>query len=187
MLKNTSEYKRFVWELNNIINLENMENESIIFLCLGTNRVIGDAFGPVVGSALKKVGFKNNKIKIIGDLENVVTYNNINNKIKFINVNYRNSMVIVLDSALSNQSDVGRVFIQNRGLKYAESLRKKNNTVGNISIKAVVGEDSFDVNKNFSNLMDVNIKQIEYVSAIVASGIVEVMNKKENIGKNICK
>ena len=95
--------------------------------------------------------------------------------------------MIVLDSALSNQSDVGRVFIQNRGLKYAESLRKKNNTVGNISIKAVVGEDSFDVNKNFSNLMDVNIKQIEYVSAIVASGIVEVMNKKENIGKNICK
>lgn len=187
MLKNTIEYKRFVWELNNIINLKNMENKSIIFLCLGTNRVIGDAFGPVVGSALKKINFKNNNIKIIGDLENVVTYDNINNKIKFINVNYSDSLIIVLDSALSNQSNVGRVFIQDRGLKYAESLKKKNAIVGNISIKAVVGEDSFDVNKNFINLVDVTIKQIEYVSAIVVSGIVEVMNKKANNGKNICK
>ena len=76
MLKNSVEYKRFVWELRNVINLKR-KNENIVFLCIGTNMLVGDAFGPVVGSVLKKSFNDNNEIKVLGDLEDVITYCNI--------------------------------------------------------------------------------------------------------------
>lgn len=65
MLENTAEYKRFVWELNNMINLENNIKTTIIFLCIGTNRIVGDAFGPVVGSVLKKNLPINKNVQVI--------------------------------------------------------------------------------------------------------------------------
>ena len=182
MLKNTVEYKRFVWELNNFIDI----NKSIIFVCIGTSSIIGDSFGPVVGSILKNT-LKNNSAKVIGDLQNCVTYTDIHRKMNNIKKQYSNSLIIVVDSALASKANIGKVFVQNRGLKYAESLKKSNDIIGNISIKAVVGENSNNNLRNFYNLRDVSLQRIKNVSAIAANGIIEVMNKKENNGKNIYK
>lgn len=183
MLKNTIEYKRFVWEFENCIE----KNRNIVFVCIGTVSVIGDSFGPVVGTVLKKRLNKNNGIEVIGDIYNCITYDKIQNYMNQINDKYSNSLIIILDSALSNEFNIGKIFIQNRGLKYAESLKKKNSVIGNISIKAVVGENSYDRIKNFNNLRMVSYQRIHYVSNIVANGIIEVMNKKVNNGKNIYK
>lgn len=187
MLRNTVEYKRFVWELNNMIDSKNSNKTTIIFLCIGTNRIIGDAFGPVVGSVLKKNLSSNDNIQVVGDLKECVTYDNINKTVNLLTCNYQTNLVIVLDSALSCKNDIGKVFVQNRGLKYAESLKKNNSAIGNISIKAVVGENTFNKFENFNNLKNVSIKQIHQMCNLVSNGIIEVMNKKENNGKNIYK
>lgn len=186
MLKNTIEYKRFVWELNNVIQVKNAVKK-IIFLCIGTAEVIGDSFGPMVGTILKESFLENDKIEIIGDMENAVTYNIIEEKIKYIKMRYINRLIIVIDSALSVQNDVGKIFIQNRGLKYAESLKKQNRTIGDISIKAVVGKDEKNNIENFKNLKGVKVEQIQLMSYIVSKGIIDVMNKKVKNGKNIYK
>lgn len=177
MLKNSVEYKRFVWELNNIIGFNEI-NKDIIFLCIGTDQIIGDSFGPVVGTLLRKAFKENKNIKIIGDLENALTYNKIEENVSYIKENYTNNLIVVLDSALSDKHNVGKVFIQNRGLKYAESLKKQNEIIGNISIKAVVGVNSNNSMENFENLKKVPIEQIQFMSNIVSNGIVDVMNKK---------
>ena len=175
MLKETVEYKRFVWELNNIINIKNKNND-IIFLCIGTNKVIGDSFGPSVGENLKKCMQTKKNIKVIGDYENIICYANIEKIIKKIKQSYKRSLIIVLDSALSNESDIGKIFIQNRGLKYAEGLGKKNNIIGNISIKAVVGKNCNNCIKNFKQLKNASIDKIKYMSSLVSSGIIEIVN-----------
>ena len=182
MLNNMVEYKRFVWQLNNCIDL----NKNIVFVCIGTSTVVGDSFGPIVGSVLKHK-LCNDRVKVIGDLQSCITYTNIQKKMNEINNIYSNSLIIVLDSALANKPNIGKIFVQNRGLKYAESLMKQNSTIGNISIKAVVGEYSYNNYKNFYCLKNVSIQRIQQVSTIVANGIIEVMNKKENTGKNIYK
>lgn len=187
MLENTVEYKRFVWELNNVIELKNNSETTIIFLCIGTNRIVGDAFGPVVGSVLKKNLSANNNIQIVGDLKECVTYNNINKTVDLLTDDYQANFVIVLDSALSCKKNIGKVFIQNRGLKYAESLKKNNAIIGNISIKAIVGENSYNPVKNFNNLKNVSLNRIYKMCNLVSNGIIEVMNKKANYGKNIYK
>lgn len=175
MLKNSVEYKRFVWELRNIVT-SNRQNKNIVFLCIGTNMIIGDAFGPVVGSILKKYFRENHEIKILGDLEDVITFSNI--KEKFKPKIYKHDLIIVIDSALSSKSNIGKVFIQNRGLKYAESLKKNNEMIGDISIKAVVGENSNNSIINFNNLQNVSLERIHNMCNIVSNGIIDVMNKK---------
>ncbi len=201
MLKNSVEYKRFVWELSSIIDcslndkaVTNINNTTILnnyknitFICIGTNLIIGDAFGPIVGSVLKNTIGKKNRIKIIGDLKNCITYNNIKDKIKNIKKMYSNDIIIVLDSAISHKSDIGKVFIQNRGLKYGESLKKENECIGDISIKAVVCEQMYDNISNFKNLTQVSENQIQNVCSLVSLGIIDVLNKKGNFGKNIYK
>lgn len=184
MLKKCIEYKRFVWELDNVINLENI-NSNIVFLCIGTNKVAGDCFGPYVGSFLKKSFNKFYNIKVIGDLNNDITYSNIKKLERTIENEYKNSLIIVIDAALSNKENVGKVFVQNRGLKYAQCLRKQNNSIGNISIKAVVGKNANNRFINFKTLKDVSIESVQTLSNFVATGIIEVMNKKEIYGKNI--
>ena len=183
MLSDMVEYKRFVWEFNNSVDL----NKDIVFVCVGTTRLIGDSFGPLVGTVLKRMLEKNDKVTVIGDLQNCVTYKDIRDKMHSINSKYSNSLIIVVDSALADKSNIGKIYVQKRGLKYAESLKKANGVIGNISIKAVVGENCSDSMKNFYNLKDVSIQRIEYVSSIVANGIVDVMNRNENNGKNIYK
>lgn len=185
MLENMVEYKRFVWELNNTIEHRSKSN-NIIFLCLGTNQIIGDSFGPVVGSVLKKRLSDSKNVKVIGDLDNVVTYNEINECKIYLNKYCNDSLVIVLDSALSKHNDIGKVYIQNRGLRYAESLKKENDVIGNVSIKAVVGENKFNNITNFKNLQQASLQNIHNMSNIVSNGIIEVLNKKVNNGKNIC-
>lgn len=185
-MKNTAEFKRFVWELNNVINSNNLGN-SMYFVCIGTNRIIGDAFGPVVGSVLKKSLIEKSNVHILGDLDKCITYENINEVFNRSSLNSETNLVIVLDSALSNKDDIGKVFIQNRGLKYAESLKKENSVIGNISIKAVVGENTSNSAENFNNLKNVSLKQIHHMCNLVSNGIIEVMNKKEKYGKNIYK
>lgn len=187
MLKETIEYKRFVWEFNNYINQKKEKINNIVFLCLGSNMIIGDGFGPVVGTVLKKFFIKSDKVKIIGDIDNAINYSNIKKYSDNISLKYNNSLIIAIDSALSNRSNIGKIFIQNRGMKYAESLKKKNDLIGNISIKAVVGENVNSAIGNFQNLRNVSERQIFNVANIVSNGIIEVLNKKENIGKNIYK
>ena len=48
-------YNNFVCDFSNNLRqkIQDIEISKLIFLCIGTNRVIGDCFGPLVGSKLK--------------------------------------------------------------------------------------------------------------------------------------
>ena len=202
-MQNSVEYKRFVWEFENIID-QNKYCDNFIFLCIGTTSIIGDSFGPIVGRKLKEKLCNTTNIKIIGDFEKCITYNDICTNRIFKNSIFTNdniytdkfyecritkekNLIIALDSALSLQQNIGKVFVHNRGLKYAESLKKRHSIIGDISIKAVVGENRDNCLQNFNILKNASYERIEKMSSLVSKGIVEVMYKKNNIGKNICK
>lgn len=186
MLKDCVKYKRFVWELENTIKANNFY-DNIVILCIGTSLINGDSFGPKVGTMLRKNLINNKKITVIGDTRNSITYNKIKYCKNYIDREYKNSLIIAIDAALSDKADIGKIFIHNRGLKYAESLKKENELIGNISIKGVVGENVNNSIENFKNLRNASKENIYLMSYLVSKGIAEVMNKKENNGKNIYK
>jgi len=146
MLKQNKEYKRFVWELSSLMENKS-KNMNVVFMCIGTNTVVGDSVGPIVGSLLKENIQSNNKITIVGDCENNISYENIEDKIEKLNLN---SLVVVVDSALSNHENIGKIFVQNRGLRYGEGLKKTNNTIGNISIIRCNAVSKYNFYRNYS-------------------------------------
>ena len=155
--------------VNNLKNkIQNKRN--IIFCCIGTDRVIGDCIGPITGSLLKsKINSKN----IYGDLDENLTFNNINKKISEINSKFKNPFIIAVDAALSDKKNIGKIFIEDGGILIGKGLNKRKRKVGNIGIKVVVGKDYNDNDLNFKTLQNVSLNQIIYLSKIISDGIID--------------
>ena len=81
----------------------------IVFLCVGTSRILGDCFGALVGDKL--LG-KNLPIFIYGNSKCCVDAKNISKTLKLISLVHPNSLIIVVDSlATTNASLVGDVLL----------------------------------------------------------------------------
>lgn len=171
--------EEFVKNFENKLYIQkcNKDFSQIVFLCVGTDRVIGDAIGPLVGSKLKAL-FKNYNIfniNIYGSLKDNVNYINVQDTIKKINNYHKDACIIVIDSALSKKENIGKIFVSNAKTMLGKGLNKNKVEVGDISIKAVVGKDLKITKYNFKNLQDISLGLILDLSETLANGIFEVI------------
>ena len=78
--------QNFIRDFSSYIYEEKRANNylEIVFLCIGTDRLIGDCFGPLVGTKLEELLQKYNifNINIYGTLKENICYTNIEKKIK---------------------------------------------------------------------------------------------------------
>ena len=173
MYSNNLAYANFNLELNKIIEKINKKRYSnLIFVCIGSNKMVGDSLGPLIGETLYK-NLKDKKIKILGNLKNNVNSKNINQTLKNIEKEYTKPYVISIDSALSNSIEPGNVFILKKGLVPGSALKKKSIVIGNISIKAIVGKDEKNLVKNYYNLKNADYKMILKFSKNISNIILE--------------
>ena len=184
-LKSYNKYINFVDEFYNII--KNKIYDNIIFVCIGTDRITGDCFGPIVGSILlnKKIKYKIPNVQILGCLEENVNFSKIEEKVIPQILKYEKPLVISIDAALSEQCNIGKIYIKNEGMELGKSLNKHMELFGDISIKAVVGKNMKSNKENFTILQNISLNEVIRLSNLVANGIIEVMNKKNKCGKNV--
>ena len=136
-------FQEYVKNLKNELELD----REIVFFCIGTDRVIGDCIGPITGSFLKG---KFDENKVYGDLDNNLTYENIEEKMDEIYLNFENPYIgIIKDGA-----GVGKTMI----------------CKGNSSILSTMNAL---IPSKQENIFYVNelIKQINFNKYIVGSGI----------------
>lgn len=145
-----------------------------VFFCIGTDRVIGDSLGPITGTLIKQ---KYNDLNVYGELDETVTYENIRAKLDEINQKFNNPYIVAIDAALSTAENVGKIFIDNQGINFGESLGKNIGNIGNIGIKVVVGVDYNDAILNFKTLQNTNMSEIIKLSKKTFEGISILMNK----------
>lgn len=155
-----------IYNLQNVLNMKlNQINKEIVFVCIGTIGILGDSFGPLVGSYLKE----NTKFKIYGDIENnicsIKDINNIRKKLK-------NKKIIAIDSAVSDVYNIGEIFISSNTCEIGKGINKYKGQIGDITIKAVVAEKHKDISRTMENLKNVDI---EFVKELA-----------KNVGKMIC-
>ncbi len=128
--------------------------KQILFVCIGTSKVLWDSIGPLVGSYLKdKVGNQN----VLGDINN-----NICGKWDLI-YNYskiKNKFVIAIDTAISCKELSGQIFINETPITMGLALSKNKGKIGNISIKTTI----YDLNI-------VNERYVDKVSKFIGKGI----------------
>ena len=160
--------KKYIKEKKNISNL--------VFLCIGTDRMTGDALGPLVGTKLKEKLERFHNINIYGTLEKNLCCTNIDETISILKNIYINPCIIAIDSALSKKENIGKIVINDESMKIGRGLNKKKIEIGDISIKAIVGYDSKLPTHNFYTLQNVSLNEVIKMANIVTNGILSAIN-----------
>lgn len=133
------------WPLNSdclqdlICEFPPAENPPII-LCIGTDRIIGDCLGPLVGTMLKKEAGE--KLTVYGTLEKTVHALNLPDTIWQIKKKHAGRLVIAVDASLGSCENVGAVFVRPWGLKPGAGVSKDLPVAGDIAITGIVGRES---------------------------------------------
>ena len=171
-------YQKFVNDFSIVLRnkIEGLEISKLIFLCIGTDRIIGDSFGPLVGYKLKNFFSKNDNIEVIGDLERIVSLSNIENIISNIYNTYENPFVVAIDSAVYNKNRIGAIIVTNTKINVAGMYTNRKILVGDISIKGVVSRDLKNIENNLRLLQNLPLSLIMNMADTVAQGIFNVIN-----------
>lgn len=165
-----SEYESFL----NVLKSKYEAKYDVVFLCIGTDRIIGDCIGPITGSLLKnKIGDK----FVYGNLDENLTFNNVLRKVHEVKVKFSNPYIIAIDAALSDEENIGKIFVDESGISIGHGLCKRKRNIGNVGIKAVVGKDYNDRNLNFRALQNISLGQIISFSKKISDGILDTLNK----------
>lgn len=149
---------------------------NIIFLCVGTSKIIGDSLGPIIGSKLKCL--ENEFIHIYGTIEQNLNFMNAKMIIEKINSIYENPYIITIDAALSNKGRIGDITIETGYIKIGKALEKSLCFYSNINIKCIVGKVFQDKEKNLEELQKVTIDNLLILSNNISNAIINVLEKK---------
>ena len=135
------------------LNTFNPKNNKPILICIGSDLVLGDSLGPLVGTLLKK---KNVRSYIYGTLNFPITAKEVDYARTYLKQMHPNSVSIAIDAAVGSRDDVGLIRVLNKGLKPGLGVDKKLGVIGDISIVGVVAEKSVS-NHNLFNLTRLNL------------------------------
>lgn len=110
--------------------------ETIVLLCIGTDRVTGDSLGPLIGYKLTQSRL--NSIKIYGTLENPVHALNLAETTKEIYRTYSKPFIIAIDASLGTSNHLGYITLGKGPLTPGSGVKKTLLPVGDIFITGIV-------------------------------------------------
>lgn len=148
------EYEEFIFHLNR--KLKNI-NKEIVYVCIGSSKIIWDSVGPRVGTLLK-----NEMNNVIGDMK----INFSCKKDYILNYNYlKNKYIVAIDSAFINKKIKEEIFITNKSIIMGAGINKNIGKIGDLSIKAIINKKDFKNEKKINNLSEFianGIKSLNY-------------------------
>lgn len=160
----------------------NPQNKKPIFICIGSDLVLGDSLGPLVGTMLKTRGAKS---YVYGTLNLPITAKEVEYAGKYLKQMHPNSISIAIDAAVGNADDIGLIRVSDKGLKPGLGVDKNLGIVGDLSIIAVVAAKSLQ-NHNLFNLTRLNLvyKMAEKITAGIEKYISYLSNNAEYLAQN---
>ncbi|WP_243292733.1 spore protease YyaC [Bacillus sp. FJAT-47783] len=135
--------KDAVYEISNQIVhlLPKLNINSIVVLCIGTDRSTGDSLGPLVGSKLQQKKVEN--FYVYGTLKDPVHAVNLEEKIIHLTNIHRNPFIIAVDACLGRFKNVGTVQVGSGPVKPGAGVNKVLPEVGDIHITGIVNVSGF--------------------------------------------
>lgn len=165
-------YNDFIKKFKTNIYSLDRRFSNYIFLCIGTDKVTGDAFGPLVGKFLNElIENEYENIFIEGTLESPISYINIDERLEKIYKVYEDPCLIVIDSALSNDEEIGNIVVRKGKTNLGMGLNKKMHNIGDLSINGIIAKDYKIPKYNFYNLQNISLNFIMNFAQLVANGI----------------
>lgn len=171
--------EKLMGELGRLLYQEKIKREikEYVFLCVGSDKMTGDCFGPLVGTKLENdfEDYQIFNIHILGNLKNPVCYPNVIEVIEKIHSIEKEACVIVIDAAFSREENIGKIYVSHQETVLGKGIGKQKIAIGDISIKAVVAKDYKIPMHNFQMLQNISLQFVMDMADIVADSIFEVM------------
>lgn len=136
-----------ILKIKEIIKKYNYEDLRPVFVCVGSDLVVGDCLGPLVGTMLKNI---KGSPYVYGSLNMPVTAKEVNSVGKYMIKTHKKSFIIAIDAGVGIRSDVGKIVVSGSGLKPGLGVNKKLEDVGDLSIVGVVAEKTPNNTKLFN-------------------------------------
>lgn len=136
-----------------------------VFLCVGSDKVIGDLIGVIVGELLTSKFHI--PAYVYGTASHNITAKNLNTTIKYIKANHPTSPIVVVDGILGEMDEVGQVKYYPYGSIPAGEYNKGTLT-GNYSILGVVNTKGVDA---LTFLKSVKLKTVVTLANFIADSI----------------
>ena len=151
--------------IGNALTSCNKKTKTPIIICVGSDLVLGDSLGPLVGTMLAK---RNVCAYIYGTLNSPITAKEITCAKIHVKMLHPESFVVAIDAAVGNQEDIGLIKVSDKGLKPGLGVEKNLGVIGDCSIIGVVAERSSQ-NYNLFNLTRLNL--IYKMAERIADGV----------------
>ncbi len=148
----------------------NPKDKKPIFVCIGSDLVLGDSLGPLVGTFLKNKGVKS---YVYGTLNFPITAKEVEYARTYLKQMHPSSIIIAIDAAIGNPDDVGLIRVLDKGLKPGLGVDKNLGVVGDSSIIGIVAGKSLQ-NYNLFNLTRLNL--IYKMAEQISEGIVQYVS-----------
>lgn len=110
-----------------------------VILCIGTDRLIGDSLGPMVGSLLVRSGCP---FPVYGTLASPVHALNLAERTAELKERHPFAPVIAIDASLGPGHRIGCISLRPHGLQPGAGVNKRLATAGDISITGITNADS---------------------------------------------
>ena len=148
----------------------NPDGKKPIFVCVGSDLVLGDSLGPLVGTLLKK---KKLGAFVYGTLNMPITAKEVEYAKTYIKQMHPSSVIVAIDAAVGNADDVGLIRVLGKGLKPGLGVDKNLGMIGDLSIIGIVAAKSLQ-NYNLFNLTRLNL--IFKMAEKISDGISDYIN-----------
>lgn len=135
-IKKTESRLAFQHQITRLADETIEKKESILLVCIGSDRATGDSLGPLVGYKLEKAGIPG--IDILGTLEHPVHAGNLAQIAKIIRRDFPHSFVIAIDASLGKKNHIGCVTFQRTSIKPGIGVGKILPAIGDVSITGIV-------------------------------------------------
>lgn len=143
----------------------NPKSKKPVFICIGSDLVLGDSLGPLIGTLLRK---KNLSSYIYGTLNFPITAKEVEYARVYLKQMHPDSVIIAIDAGIGPSEDVGLIKVSDKGVAPGLGVDKKLGIVGEVSIVGVVAGKSLQ-NYNLYNLTRLNL--VYRMAEIIANGI----------------
>lgn len=138
--------------LSTLFNHIYHHKEEVVFLCVGTPKIMGDSFGPYIGTLLRESGTRNS----FGTLAEPVNAKTLDKTINTIKKTYNKPYIIAIDSCFSMHVAHPYLAIKESATQPGAGLGKKMPAIGDLSVLYSFGhikeKESF-YNPDFFSLM----------------------------------
>lgn len=137
-----------------------------VFMCIGTEKVFSDSLGPLVGSLLNSKMVS--PLFVYGLCNQNITAENLVYCHQFVRQMHPNNQIVVVDAAVGNHSQIGKIQICAGGIVPGAATNKNLPSVGDVSIVGIVADRGM---ADFYTLNSQRQRLVNSVAQCIARGI----------------